>query len=140
MADPLENRDTPKRRFTDAPEGFTGSVGADVSIEGALRGATSLEIWGRFEGEMEVEGLVWLRPGSTFSGDLRATDVVVEGDLAGTVRAASKIDLRSTSRVEAEITAARVAAAEGSLIEGRITVSGGSEEAKGYTERRERRQ
>ncbi len=87
------------------------------------RGATNLEIWGNFEGEMEIEGLVWLRPGSRFTGGLVATDLVVEGELRGTVRATSKVDMRASCHVEADVTAPRVAAAEGSHIEGRITVA-----------------
>ncbi len=126
----------PNRRFTDEREGFASIIGRDVQIEGTIRGATNLEIWGSFDGDMEIEGLVWLRPGSRFSGELVATDLVIEGHLRGTVRANRKVDMRATCRVEADVTATRVAAAEGSHIEGRITVSENTSEVVGYSERR----
>jgi len=138
MADREKDQTQRQRRFTDEREGFASSIGRDVTIEGTIRGATNLEIWGSFEGELEIEGLVWLRPGSKFAGDLTATDLVVEGELRGTVRATSKVDMRASCRVEADVTATRVAAAEGSHIEGRITVAEQSDQAVGYAERRGR--
>jgi cytoskeletal protein CcmA (bactofilin family) len=138
MADQESSNERSRRRFTDEREGFASSIGRDVSIEGAITGSTDLEIWGSFEGEVEIEGLVWLRPGSRFAGELKATDLVVEGELRGTVKASSKVDMRASCRVLADVTAARVAAAEGSYIEGRINVTGPADEVVGYSERRGR--
>ncbi len=134
MAD--RQNDTPQRRFTDEREGFASSIGRDVTVEGRISGTTDLEIWGNLEGEVEVEGLVWLRPGSRFAGGLSVTDLVVEGELRGTVRATRKVDMRATCHVIADVTASKVAAAEGSYIEGRITVAKQASEVIGYAERR----
>ena len=78
-----------------------------------------------------------MRPGSRFTGELATIDLVVEGELWGTVRATGKVDMRATCLVEADVTATKVAAAEGSQIEGRITVSRETSEVIGYTERRQ---
>jgi cytoskeletal protein CcmA (bactofilin family) len=128
----------PKRRFTDERSSFATIIGRDLRIEGRFDGAADLEIWGSFEGEMTIEGLVWMHPGSRFAGELATTDLVIEGELRGTVRATGKVDMRSTCRVEGDVTATKVAAAEGSHIEGRITVTGGTDEVTAYPERRER--
>jgi len=128
----------PQRRFTDVRDGSASVIGRDLRLEGTMRGVTDLEIWGSFEGELSIEGLAWLRPGSRFTGELRATELVVEGELTGTVHATEKVDMRATCHVEADVTARRVAAAEGSHIEGRITVTGPSTDVVGYTERRNR--
>jgi cytoskeletal protein CcmA (bactofilin family) len=136
MADRQPDPTAPKRRFTDDREGFASVIGCDLVVEGTITGATDLEIWGSFEGRLEIEGLVWMRPGSRLTGELVTTDLVVEGELRGTVTASSKVDLRATCRLEGDVTAARVAAAEGSHIEGRITVAGSADEVVGYSERR----
>ncbi len=127
---------SPQRRFTDERDASASIIGRDVQIEGTITGATNLEIWGSFQGEMKIKGLVWLRPGSRFSGELQTTDVVIEGELRGSVHATDKVDMRSTCRVEADVTASKVAAAEGSHIEGRITVSDKTNNVVGYAERR----
>lgn len=137
MGRPQPTREPPGRRFTDEHDLFSSAIGPDVEIEGSIRGRTDLEIRGTFQGELEIEGLVWLRPGSRVTGEISATDLVVEGELRGTVQASAKIDMRAACRVEADVTAARIAAAEGSHIEGRIAVTGGSAEVVGYSERRE---
>lgn len=138
MANPQQHASPPRRRFTDERRTAASSIGRDVAITGTIRGATDVDVWGAFEGDMVVEGLVWLHAGSRFSGELAAIDVVVEGVLRGTVAASGIVDLRATCEVEAEISASRVAAAEDGRIEGRITVSGGSKEVAGYSERRRR--
>jgi len=126
----------PRRRFTDVRQDFSSIIGRDVRIEGEVEGVTDIEIWGSFEGVMTVEGLVWMCPGSRFTGELTTIDLVVEGELQGTVRAAGRVDMRSSCHVEADVVAARIAAAEGSQIEGRITVSGRNDEVVSYSERR----
>jgi len=128
----------PQRRFTDEREDFANVIGRDIQMKGTIRSVTSFEIWGSFEGQMEIEGLVWLRPGSRFAGELVTTDLVIEGELRGTVRATDKVDMRSRCRVEADVTAKKVVAAEGSHIEGRITVSDNASDVVGYAERRSR--
>lgn len=138
MADRQQDQFRPQRRFTDEHEGFASSIGRDVTIEGTIKGATDLEIWGSFEGEMEIQGLVWLRPGSRFAGGLTTTDLVVEGELRGKVLATRKVDMRATCHVLADVTASKIAAAEGSYIEGRITVAEQETEVIGYAERRDR--
>lgn len=136
MANRQPDPSPPKRRFTDDRGDFAGAIGRDMTVEGSIRGATDLEIWGAFEGDLEIDGLVWVRPGGRVTGEIVATDLVVEGELRGTVHATAKIDMRATCRVEADVTAARVAAAEGSHIEGRITVVKNTDNVVGYSERR----
>jgi len=134
----MADQQPPQRRFTDHRDGFASVIGREVQIEGTIKGATDLEIWGSFDGKIENEGWVWLRPGSRFSGEIMTTNLVVEGELRGTVRATEKVDMRATCRVEADVMANKVAAAEGSYIEGRITVSDRVNDVVGYAERRGR--
>jgi cytoskeletal protein CcmA (bactofilin family) len=138
MAETQPEPTAPQRRFTDDRAGLASVIGRDLVVEGTIRGATDLEIWGSFEGELEIEGLVWLRPGSRFSGELVTTDLVAEGELRGTVTASSMVDIRESCHLEGDVVAGRVAAAEGSHIEGRITVTGTPDEVVGYSERRGR--
>jgi len=127
----------PRRRFTDPALALDSVIGPGVELEGTWRGTGNLDVHGGFSGTLIVDGLVWLRPESRVSGELVVTDLVVEGTLVGSVRATGKIDLRATCRVEAEIEAAQIVAAEGSKVEGRITVSGGADDVVAYSERRE---
>lgn len=118
------------RRFTDEARSIDTVIGADARLEGKLRGNTNVEISGEFEGEIDVSGLVWLRPGGKISADLKATDVVLEGEASGKFIATNKIDIRVSAHVEGEITSNTIAMAEGSIFEGTITMAGEGGDAR----------
>jgi len=125
-----------RRRFTDDAGEFSSVIGAKTTAEATLTGTTDLELCGRFEGEITLEGLVWIRPGGRFKGTLAATRLVVEGELEGTATVTDKVDLRATSRVHADITATTIVAAEGSFFEGKIVMSGSRQDVVTYREKR----
>ena len=127
-----------RRRFTDESDAFATVLGPDLRIEGSLRGSGSLELKGSFKGELSVEGLVWIRSQGSVDGELVASSVVVEGEVVGSVHATGKVDLREGCRVEGDITAGAVAAADGSFFEGRITMpqSAAEPQVVAYEEKR----
>ena len=126
-----------RRRCTDESDAFATVLGPDLRIEGSLRGSGSLELKGSFKGELSVEGLVWIRPQGSVDGEIEAASVVVEGEVDGSVHATGKVDLRKGCRVEGDITASAVAAADGSFFEGRITMPKAAEtQVVAYEEKR----
>jgi cytoskeletal protein CcmA (bactofilin family) len=127
------------RRFTDEAGGIWSVIGPDLSIEGTLSGAGNLELKGQFEGAIDIDGQVWIRKGGRLKGSVTATDLVVEGEVEGTITATNMVDLREPSRVWADITAARIAAAEGSVFEGHIAMSGSEAGHGGVVTYREKR-
>ncbi len=128
------------RRFTDESDAFSSVLGPDLRIEGDLRGSGSLELKGSLKGELSVEGLVWIRPQGSIDGGVKASSVVVEGKIVGSIQATGKVDLRKGCRVESDITASAVTAADGSFFEGRIAMPQSPEpEVVTYEEKRDAR-
>ena len=117
------------RRFTDGTQAIDTRIGADTHFEGQIRGTSNVEISGEVKGEVEVDGLVWLRPGGRLTATVKATDLVLEGEASGAFVAAAKIDLRATAHVVGELSSNSVAMAEGSFFEGTIAMAGKSGEA-----------
>jgi cytoskeletal protein CcmA (bactofilin family) len=127
-----------RRRFTDDSVGFASVVGPEVTVEGKVHGAGGLELQGRLEGELSMEGLVWIRPRGALEGNLDVSSVVVEGEVRGDIHCSGKVDLREGCRVTGDITAGTVAAAEGSFFEGRIAMPDAPQpEVVTYTEKRQ---
>jgi len=125
-----------RRRFTDGSDAFATVLGPELTIEGKVFGSGSLEIKGTLKGDLSVDGLVWIRPQGSIDGDVEASAVVVEGRIVGRVQATGKVDLRKGCRVLSDIAAASVAAADGSFIEGRITMPHAEPEVVTYEEKR----
>jgi cytoskeletal protein CcmA (bactofilin family) len=97
------------------------AVGSSVVIKGELLAREDVVIAGRVEGTISVEGhLVVVEPGGHVSADVVAKGVVIAGTVAGSVVAEERIELRSTARVEGELSAPRIAIAEGATLSGRV--------------------
>jgi cytoskeletal protein CcmA (bactofilin family) len=100
------------------------AVGASVVIKGDLSAREDVVIAGRVEGSISVEGfLVTVEPGGHVAADVVAKGVVIAGTVTGSVTAEERIELRSTARVEGELTAPRIAIADGATLSGRVETS-----------------
>jgi cytoskeletal protein CcmA (bactofilin family) len=128
----------PRRRFTDGRDTCETVIGADVTIRGDVRGCSNMEMRGTLEGDIEMEGFLWLRAGGRVVGNLIATDVVIEGEVTGDVVAQNKLELRASCRVTGDLSSNTLAIAEGGFFEGKITTAGvtRNREAVSYQEKR----
>lgn len=99
-------------------------VGSTVVIKGELRAQEDVVIAGRIEGTIIVDGhLVMVEPGGHVAADVTARGIVVSGHVNGTLIAEERIELRSSAQVEGEITAPRIAMADGAIFRGRVEMA-----------------
>jgi cytoskeletal protein CcmA (bactofilin family) len=99
----------------------TAAIGSSVVIKGELTAHEDVVIAGRVEGTITVEGfLVVVEPGGHVAADIVAKGIVVAGNVDGSMVAEERIELRSSARVEGELTAPRIAIAEGAVLCGRV--------------------
>ena len=126
------------RRFTDATRSCESIVGPGVSITGDLHGKTDMECRGTIDGNLELDGFLWLCSDGRIEGNISATNLLVEGTVRGNIRVDGKAELRSSCHVEGDIVARGVAIAEGGYFEGTITMEGrsSSREEVEFKERR----
>ncbi|MCP3960326.1 MAG: polymer-forming cytoskeletal protein [bacterium] len=121
--------DQSSRRFTDQSGTTSTVIGKGIHVKGEITGSAPIEVWGSIEGKAGTEGLFWVREGGKVGGEIAATNIVVEGQVDGTISAKDKAELRSSCKVEGNVTAKTVAIAEGSFFEGRVHM-GGSKSSK----------
>jgi cytoskeletal protein CcmA (bactofilin family) len=128
----------PSRRFTDIDRSQVTTIGAGLRLEGDLDGVEGLELAGKVEGSIKVEGLCHLHRTARVVGPVTAGDAVVEGELKGPLTVRGRLELRATARVEGDITAGSVALADGCYFEGHIHMegSGGGEQPTSFQEKR----
>ena len=113
------------RRFTDQSSTASTVIGKGIHVKGEITGSAPIEVWGSIEGKAGTDGLFWVREGGQVGGEIAATNIVVEGQVDGTISAKEKAELRSNCKVEGDLTAKTVAIAEGSFFEGRVHMGGG---------------
>ena len=101
----------------------TTYFGKNLKVKGNVSGEGSLIILGSFEGEFNLTGRLKVAQGARIKGNVRATDIYVNGNVEGSITASEKVHLDSTARVKGGIAAPRISVLEGALFDGEIKMS-----------------
>lgn len=78
-----------------------------VIIEGSVSGGTDTEIAGRVDGDVTVDGRLYLGPSALVSGNVRAQACKVEGLVQGKVECSDLLELGETGRLNADVSAGK---------------------------------
>jgi cytoskeletal protein CcmA (bactofilin family) len=97
------------------------NIGKSVFIKGELSGSEDLTIEGHVEGRIELkENTLTIGPNGKIRAEVFAKSVIVLGEVTGNVTASEKVDIRDNGSVDGDVTAPRVAIAEGAHFRGAI--------------------
>ena len=102
-------------------EKSTVNIGKSVVIKGELNGSEDLTIEGQVDGKIELrQNVLTIGPNGKIKAQVFAKSVVILGEVTGNVTATEKVDIRDNGSVDGDITAPRVAIAEGAHFRGSI--------------------
>ncbi|MDQ3169388.1 MAG: polymer-forming cytoskeletal protein, partial [Acidobacteriota bacterium] len=100
------------------------TIGASVVIKGELSAKEDLTISGRVEGKIEVrDHVVRVGRDAQVNAEINARAVIVEGTVTGNVNATERIELLENGSVEGDISAPKIAMAEGAQFRGKIDMA-----------------
>jgi cytoskeletal protein CcmA (bactofilin family) len=116
----------PVRRLVDSAEGPTTVIGPGTRIRGQISGGDSVDLAGVLEGDSRISGLYRVRETARVAGDVTATSIVVDGEVAGRTLVAEKVEIGAGARVRANVRARVVAIAEGAFFDGQVHMEGRS--------------
>lgn len=105
-------------------------LGRGVVIRGSIRGDGDIEIEGRVEGVVEVDGDVTLADSARVrveEGDLTGKRVSIRGAVLGNIRGSSAIVLEEGARVVGDLAAPSIGIRPGGLLRGHVSTGDGSE-------------
>lgn len=111
-----------KRRIRDKGSHQATVVGNGSVIKGDLGGKDDYIIFGRVEGNADIEGALMVEASAQWDGDISATHIVIAGRVQGNVRARDGLELAATARVTGNVSGGRVAIAEGAVLDGEISM------------------
>ena len=104
----------------------TTYFGRNLKITGNISGEGSSVILGSFEGDFNLKGQLKVAQGARIKGNVKATDIYVNGNVEGTIEASKKIHLENTARVKGRLITPKISILEGSVFDGEIQMSGQS--------------
>ena len=98
-------------------------LGETVEVKGRISGSEDLQIDGKVEGPVVLEGqrLTVGRTGQLHS-EISAREVVVYGKVTGNVRARDRVEIKKDGSVIGDINTARISIEDGAYFKGRIEI------------------
>jgi cytoskeletal protein CcmA (bactofilin family) len=112
-------------------------IASDLTIEGKIIGSGHVRIAGRFKGDVQVEGNVTLDTGAHLEGQVKASVVIVGGELIGNIENAKRVELLEGGVISGDVKAGSLTVAAGSRMRGQVEFgwegeSRAKSETKGY--------
>lgn len=98
-------------------------VPEDVVIEGKLTSNSETEIWGKNDGDVTVNGRLLLARGADITGNVRATNGKIQGNILGKIDCSDQLDVGETGRLHSDVTVGNRVALAGKVT-GNITCGG----------------
>ena len=95
-------------------------IASDLTIEGKIAGSGHVRIAGRFKGDVHVDGNVTLDSGAHLEGQVKASVVVVGGELVGNIENAKRVELLEGGVISGDVKAGSLTVAAGSRMRGQV--------------------
>ncbi|HEY5086750.1 MAG TPA: polymer-forming cytoskeletal protein [Gemmatimonadaceae bacterium] len=110
----------PVRRNTERSKNTESVLAAGLTIEGTISGNGDVRIAGQFHGDVHVEGSLTIESGAKLIGGVRASNVIIDGELEGNIDAAMRVELRSTGVLNGNLNTGSLTVAAGSRMRGQV--------------------
>ena len=102
----------------------TSFLGATLLISGKITGEGDVQILGRHEGSIDLQGDLSIQESAAVNGLIAARTITVSGSVEGDLRARKKLTIQHTARVTGTVAAPRALVEEGAFLEGKVEMDG----------------
>jgi cytoskeletal protein CcmA (bactofilin family) len=108
-----------KIKVPDAAQAAQTTLGAETVFSGTLSFKDSLRIRGKFDGEIDATGRLFIDAEAVVTArSIRATSVVVGGTVHGDIEAVDRVEMMPSAKVYGNVRTARLRIADGVIFEG----------------------
>ncbi len=129
---PPEAADTAFRKApASAPPRTSASIGPSITIRGDITGGEDLVIHGNVEGSVNLpKNDISVGADGRVKANMQAMKIAIEGTVTGDLRASERVVIRSSGKVEGNITAPRVVLEDGCRFKGSVEMNYDTDEAQ----------
>lgn len=115
--------DKNKRRGATAHDPAVTILTSNCRFNGKLYCKGASRIGGKIEGQVISEGLLIIEEEAEVKANIIVDEVIVQGQISGTLQAHKRVELRETSRFHGEIVSPALVIHEGAQFDGRAAMS-----------------
>ena len=108
-----------RRKNRSATEVITGFLDRGTTVTGELRFSGTLRIDGDFHGSISTDDALTIGEYAEVHADIRAGHVEIHGRVCGNIEASSRVEIRCTGRVSADIRTPVLVIDDGGSLDGR---------------------
>lgn len=104
-------------------------IGTDIALTGSLTGRGDVCIEGKLDGEMRIDGALFVAEGAVVNAAVSATSIKIAGCVTGNVHA-RKVEITSTGKVYGDLDVQSLLIGEGAVYEGRSKMAADHESSQ----------
>ena len=97
-------------------------IGARLAFRGDINGEGDFRILGKFEGEINVTGRVFVGEGAQVDANINAAAIVIGGTVRGNLSATTRVEILGSGVLTGTLKTGSFSAADGASVKGEIWV------------------
>ena len=103
-------------------------LGNATNLKGVLKFSSSVLISGKFEGEIDSTGFLYVENGAEVRADIKVRSLVVGGIIHGNIEAVENIEMLPTGKIYGNVRTSKLKIADGVVFEGKCEMIKRSEQ------------
>ena len=103
-----------------SPKGAESILASGLTIEGKIEGNGNIRVAGRFKGNVNVRGELFIEPGASIDGEVKADTVLVGGEVRGHIVSTSRVEFKESGTLIGDLKAGSLTVAAGSKMRGKV--------------------
>ncbi len=96
----------------------------NAEFDGKLNSTDPVRIDGKLKGEVRSDATITVGESGIVDGNLTAKNIITAGKVKGGIKAAEKVELKGTSRLEGDLVTVRLVIEDGAQFEGMCSMGG----------------
>ena len=129
--------ETRLRRLRDKSASSATLINEGCKITGTVSGTGSYLVNGEIDGDGDLDGTVTIAPNGLWKGTIKASDVIVAGQVEGDIFAAGKVEITDSAHIIGTVSGEAIAVAEGAVVEGVMKTTGPADPLEFVEKRKE---
>ena len=129
--------DSRLRRLRDKSASSATLINEGCKITGTISGTGSYLVNGEIDGDCDLDGTVTVAPNGLWKGTIKASDVIVAGQVEGDIIATGKVEITDSAHIAGTVSGEAIAVAEGAVVEGVMKTTGPAEPLEFVEKRQE---